>query len=691
MRLRAFFDKYKQEWWPLFLMVTAALFLTLLIPKEGAFPYEFQLSKPWLHEAYFAPFDIPIRKSDEEMKREKDSLIRHIVPYFRKVDESAKEMAALFEKESRALLYDSLSSGIPPEAVKTLIAISRNGLDEVYNKGILGHYEPPFPGASAVTASFMLLHNNVSEASDTSMVFSLRKAYEYLSLKVRSAPGLPGDWFLKQLDLNRYLTANLLYDKETTQLVQDEKIRLHSDTKGVFPAQALIVGENEIVNREKFDILRSLKAEYAEQGQAFRSSWKIWLGNGIMVLTLLFCLLSFLRHMRPSILPNKYVGFIFLMVVTMVSIAILCVNYKVPSLYVVPFTILPIVLRSFFDARTAIFTHLTVVLIVAFFAPNSFEFVVLNMAVGVVATFTSESIYQRSMLFSVAIYITITYSVLFLGFQALYGEEFSLASLQPLVWFVAHGFLVLLSYYFIFIFERIFGFVSNVRLIELVDSNNPLLRKLSERAPGTFQHSLQVANIAEEVVRAIGGNPLLVRAGALYHDVGKIENPQYFIENQHGELNVHDDAPFEVGAGIIIHHVEAGVEMAQKARIPIQIIDFIRTHHGRSTALYFYRSFLKEYPGRESEIDKFTYPGPNPTSKEGVVLMMSDAVEAASRSLKERTGESISSLVNKIVDQQFTTGLYNDAPITLREVQMAREALIRKLMNIHHVRIEYPE
>ena len=692
MKPRNLYSLHQNGLWLFIMVIVSASFLTFIVPKTGNFPYEYQLAKPWMHEDLYAPFDIPLRKPDHIIKQEKDSIEKNIIPYLKRDKDIVKEMVSAYISDINAMQGNNIPNFQDSTLLNKLCNAGKNGLEEVYKKGIL---YPEFSYAPLLNteekSGFMIIDDNVSMASDPSMVYTLKQAYEYIGRNIRTLNNEGAAWFLKEIDFNKYLQPNLLYDEQTTFTIQKDKVKNISETQGVFPGQKLIVSKNEIINENNIRILNSLKYELGEKGTLTLSSWKLWVGNAIMISALLVCLLTFLKYANPALMQRRQMFFIFLMVIIMVSIAIICVRYNVNSLYIVPFTILPIILRNFFDARTAILTHIVVILMVAFFAPNSFEFIIMSISAGIIATYTSESIYQRSKLVAVSLYIILTYSILYLAFQALYNTHFTLETLIPITWFCVHGFLVLLTYSVIFIFERIFGFVSNLTLVELADSNQTLLRRLSGEAPGTFQHSLQVANIAEDVVRNIGGNPLLVRAGAMYHDIGKLENPEYFIENQHSGHNKHEGLDYAESAKIIIRHIKAGTELAAKHHLPVPLTDFILTHHGKSTALYFYRSYIKEHPERESDIDKFTYPGPNPSTKEQVALMMSDSIEAASRSLKEYTGESIKLLIDKIIDTQLASGLYNEAEITLREISMAKSVLQNKLMNIYHVRIEYPE
>jgi putative nucleotidyltransferase with HDIG domain len=379
-----------------------------------------------------------------------------------------------------------------------------------------------------------------------------------------------------------------------------------------------------------------------------------------------------------------------LTIVLMVLVASTTFKFNLVSIYLLPFAILPIILKTFYDSRLALFIHIITILLIGFFAPNSFEFVFLNVVAGMVAIISLTNVYRRSKLVVTSLYVIAAYSVIYLGIALV--QEGNLASIEWKYFrlFGVNGILVMISYPLIYMFEKTFGFMSDATLMELSDTNQPLLRKLAEVAPGTFQHSLQVANLAEDAVFQVGGNPLLVRAGALYHDIGKMEEPLYYIENQTSSINPHDNLEFEQSARIIIDHVRKGVDLAKKNKLPEAIIDFIRTHHGTTTVQYFYRSYLRKYPEADVDVRKFSYPGPRPGSRETAIVMMADSVEAASRSLKEITENTLDKLVDSIIGNQMTEEQYNDAQITFKEITTIREVFKRRLQNIYHARISYP-
>jgi putative nucleotidyltransferase with HDIG domain len=405
-----------------------------------------------------------------------------------------------------------------------------------------------------------------------------------------------------------------------------------------------------------------------------------------------FVLYLFLIHFKKEVLNSAVkTFFIVMLVVVMALMAKWTINYERISLYVVPFVVLPIILKTFYERRIALFVHLIAILLVGFMAPNGFEFVFMNFIAGVISIFTLRNNYRRGILFVSAVLTFLSYSLVYSGISLMQEGRFQNIDLINYAWFGGNALLVLTSYPLIFIFEKLFGFVSDATLIELADTNQPLLRQLAEKTPGTFQHSLQVANLCEEAALKVKANPLLIRTGALYHDIGKTDDPMYFIENLNSGFNPHSKLSFEESAEKIITHVNRGIEIALKAKLPDVIIDFIRTHHGTTTVLYFYRSFLKEYPGAEVDIQKFTYPGPCPFSKETAILMMADSIEAASRSLKKFDMETINSLVEGIIGRQFREMQFENVDLTFRDIEEIKKVFKEKLTNIYHTRIDYPE
>ncbi|KPK84566.1 MAG: hypothetical protein AMS27_09540 [Bacteroides sp. SM23_62_1] len=687
------------------LFALSGLIIILLFPWHGKFRYEYQKGKPWQHDEYIAPFDFPIYKYDNEITAERDSILRGFKPYFRFdqiiVDNQLGRFNVSFDNQWQVLIQANLDAA-GNESIKQYDTIKkRQYLDFaqgvikfVFTKGIVQNDEI-LNRVNNPDQTIVIIKDQYAEERDLSEIFTPRSAYEYVINKVDaiadSIPDKVDREFFRSMNINEFLIPNLIYDEETSNRARAEMIGQLSLTKGMIQSGERIISRGELVTEEKFRILESLKTEYEMNlGLSDRINVNT-LGKILLAVISMVVLYLFLYNFRPAILQNhRHTTFVLLMILLTATLSSFIVRYGVFSIYILPFAIVPIIVRTFFDSRLAMFVHLLTILIIGFWAPNGFEFVFLNIIAGIVAIFSLTNSYRRGILFQTAVIMVITYSTVYFAFSVIQEGKLANIDYKSFLWFGGNGLLVLTSYPLIFIFEKTFGFLSESTLFELADSNQPLLRKLAEKAPGTFQHSMQVANLAEEVIYKIGGNALLIRTGALYHDIGKMTSPQYFIENQTADYNPHDDIEFEKSAEIIIGHVQKGVEIAKKHNLPQPIIDFIRTHHGTTIVQYFYRSFLKKHPGEEADMSRFTYPGPKPFSKETAVVMMADSVEASSRSLKVKDENSLRELVHYIIDEQIRLGQFDNAQITFRDITEIKEILVSKLVNIYHVRVEYP-
>ena len=707
-----FLKKYFNIIIKVFALLLAVTLVVYLFPREAKFKYEFSKGKPWMHEDQIAEYNFPIYKTEAELTRERDSILREHKPYFR-YDTSililqSERLDKVFDLTWKSYLNTHYQINQIPDVSSRLQRIliqQKNNyqtfasslLDFVYSKGIVEATEI-LEQADNPNFSIKVVKNNVARDHDYSEVFTQKKAYEYV---VQQVGGFYKEMpekqklaasFFKQLNLNNFIQPNLFYDKETSDKEKESLINQVSLTSGMIQRGERIISRGEVVSPLKFRILESFKKEYELRSGNYGNRMMILFGQIILVSVTFIMLYLFLYHFRREIyLDNTHTIFILLLVTLFVVIAKLTLQTSIVSFYFIPFVILPIIIRTFFDSRLALFIHFILLMLVGFLAPNSFDFVFLNFSAGVVAIFSMTNAYRRGILFLTSVLVFITYSFLYFGLGVIQEGDLHKIEWINLAWFAGNAALILLSYPLIYIFEKTFRFLSDATLFELADTNQPLLRELSEKAPGTFQHSLQVANLSEDACREIGGNPLLVRTAALYHDIGKMKDPAYFIENQSGGINPHDFLGFEESAAIIIGHVTHGIQIARKNKLPEPLINFIRTHHGTTKVQYFYRSFLKNFPDHPVDDRKFSYPGPKPFSKEMVVLMMADSVEAASRSLKEVDHEKIHDLVEKIVKAQFEDGQFEEAPITLAEINRVKMTLKRRLGNIYHVRIEYPE
>jgi putative nucleotidyltransferase with HDIG domain len=667
------------------LFLIALSIIVYVFPKQGKFKYEFQSlkGKPWYHEDLFAPFDFAIKKSNDELKSERAELIKNAKLYFKhnlSIGETKKVLfTATFEnkwdpKKSRQLKLRTMNYG------KII-------LDSIYKKGII---EPSdFIDNKPGDYSMFVVNNNVAEEHELRDFFTIGSAYEYVQAKIRENRNIDKDFLLPLLENS--IAHTIFYDKETTDKVLKQAIDDISPTRDRIKKDQSIISKGEIIDQQKYQVLESLKAEYEGQSASSGSYLFILLGQVILVVLCLSVLITFLAFFRNDIfLDNTKITFILMLIILQVLMGRLAVDTLSVNIYLLPFCILPVIIRAFFDTRVALFVHLVTVLIISFMAPYRFEFAFIQLLGGMVTIFSIVNMRNRSQIFISSTLIFITYSISYLGTAIIQEGGYDDIKWEDFAWFGVSAMLTLFSYPLIFIFEKLFGFISDVSLLELSDTNGKLLRELASVAPGTFQHSLSVANLAEEAIYNIGGNSLLVRTGALYHDIGKMELPMFFIENQANGVNPHEDLSFDESAGIIINHVIKGIEIAKRNNLPEQIIDFIRTHHGTTTTGYFYRSYKNAFPGEQIDETKFHYPGPIPFSKETAVLMMADSVEAASRSLKTYDAESIDNLVESIIDSQIEQDQFMNSDITFKDINTLKRIFKKKLMNVYHVRVEYP-
>ncbi|PLX15089.1 MAG: transmembrane HD family protein [Salinivirgaceae bacterium] len=498
--------------------------------------------------------------------------------------------------------------------------------------------------------------------------------------------------YLESIDFNKYIFPTAIYDAQTSNDNYAKLIETISTTSGMIQRGQRIVSRGELITDNTWQNIESLRLAY-ESTQNLGQVRNWLLGGKVIVISFAIgVLFLFLIYFRREVFQHRVKSyFIVFLLLLMVLAAGLTSNAENISIYVVPIAIMPIIIQIFYDARLAIFVHMVTIVVIGFIVPNSFEFVFIQFVVGVIAILSLRNMHRRQQIFLAALAIFLTYSTVYFGLAMMQEGELEKINPMQFAWFAGNSMLVLWSYPLIYLFEKMFGFLSDVTLMELADTNHPLLRKLNETAPGTFQHVMQVANLSEAVIYKIGGNPSLVRTGALYHDIGKMENPQYFVENQSLHHNTHDKHSFEESAKIIIDHVKDGVKIAKQYNLPKPVIDFIKTHHGDSLVQYFYRSHLNEFPDEIVDESKFRYPGPTPFSKETGVVMMADSVEAASRSLKTMNAETIENLVDNIIDYIIKEHQLDDADLTFKDITTAKDIFKQKLKNIYHARIEYPE
>ena len=665
------------------LFICTTFLIVYLFPKSGKFKYNFEKGKPWQSESLQAPFDFAIKKTDEEIALEKKSVIDNAMLYFDLDNAVEKKVNDAYNEQFKSAFSDTLPNRISSKLYKTGESI----VSELYNYGVLSeNYD--FSGDRSIVIldgrekKLDGVYSNLIEQSDVTAVIENVLVKNNLSNFKTGFVALCFD----------LVEPNLIYNKTfTDKAIQDELSRI-SFTRGSVAQETLIVSKGEVVEGDKYQILKSLQSEYESQvWNEANYNWVLFAYTLLVALALLMLLL-FLRKYRLDVFENNTkVTFIFFNISLMIFITTLVVNYDSKYIYIVPICILPLVFKAFFDARLGLFAHVLTVLLLGFIVPNSYEYMFLQIIAGIVTILTVSELYKRANLFISVGQITLIYIIAYFAFFVIHEGSIETLKWETFIWFILCGLATLFVQPLIYAYEKLFGLVSDVSLLELSDTNSKLLKELSNKAPGTFHHSLNVANLAEASANEIGANAMLVRVGALYHDIGKMQNPTYFTENQSTGINPHDELSSKESARIITDHVINGIEIARKNNLPDRVIDFIRTHHGTSVVYYFYMQEQKDYPDTEVDKTDFSYPGPKPFSKETAILMMCDSIEAASKSLKEPTSTKIEAFVESIINKQIEEGQFLNANITFKEIQSIKKVLKHKLANIYHLRIEYPE
>ncbi|MDA3818900.1 MAG: HDIG domain-containing protein [Candidatus Delongbacteria bacterium] len=689
-----------------FLFVLVYGFIVYMYPRERKFAYEFQQGAPWPHEDLIANYNFPVYKSPETIANEKDSVYNNFIPYFKYdsiiLDETKSDFRNAFFKAWIQVVIpgnnsfpgfkinNNQSSTIPKKQRDKLLNDYFHIFDSIYQTGLIKD-----DSLGTNTDEIRILENGEAQLTSKTDVLFYNEACNILKQRGKSiTKEVMSDSLVDQLttriNLCEFLVPNLTYAKNTNEKILAERINNISRTRGMIQKGELIIQQGGIVDGETYLVLQSMKKDYESSANITRLGLLIF-GISLLYIALGLALFLFLRNFKPEILVSfKKITFVMLQVFILMIITIVIVRFTGLSVYIVPFALVPMVINTFYDSRTALFLHLIIVLMAGFLAPNGFEFVLLQMFAGIVAVFSLSNIQKRKQLFVTSFYVLLIYCITYFALQMLYGRGLNHLIWTDFAWFAGNAALLLFVLPLIYAYEKLFGFVSDVTLMELSDTNNPLLRQLAEKAPGTFQHSIQVGNLTEAVAREIGGNPMLVRTGALYHDIGKSATPQYFMENISGK-NPHDKLDHKESARLIIAHVTNGKKMARKAKLPDQIIDFIVSHHGTTRAEYFYRSFQNDYPDKKIDSQAFTYPGPMPHNIETAILMMADTVEAATRSLNDYSEKNIRNMVNTLIDKQREANQFENVDITFKMINKAKRVFTDKLLSIYHTRIEYPD
>ena len=656
--------------------ITVAIIVWFLPRNEGRM-YRYDVGKPWMYGSVIAKFDFPIYKTDEAIKHEKDSLLKHFQPYYSLNPLIEKKQVERFLHD-----YEQGINGLPKEYV----GIVARQMQEIYQMGIINtnEYNNIFKDS---TSMIRFVSGKNAKSLKVSSFYSTIAAYEHIFANEKLAAQRA---ILSRCNLNNYIEANIVYDKEKSDAEKNDLLSSIPLASGMVMSGQKIIDRGEIVNDYTCRVLNSFDKEMKRRSSTQDEIMTTFIGQILFVLILVMMFTSYLTLFRKDYFEKpRSLTMLYTMITLFPILVSMMMKHNFFSVYIIPFAMAAIFVRVFMDSRTAFITHVTMILICAAAVKYQYEFIIVQLASGLVAIYSLRELSKRSQIFITAILVTISSCIVYLALQLMQDNQVFNIDPSMYTYFIINGIFLLLSYPMMYLIEKMFGFISNVTLFELSNTNKGLLRNLSEIAPGTFQHSITVGNLAAEIANRIHANSLLVRTGALYHDIGKMTNPVFFTENQAG-VNPHDQLSDLESAQIIISHVTEGLKLAEKFNLPGLIKDFISTHHGTGLTKYFYINYCNEHPDEQVDKEMFQYPGPNPFTREQAILMMADTVEAASRSLNEYTEESISTLTNKLIDSQVAGGFFRECPITFRDIALAKSVLIERLKSIYHTRISYP-
>lgn len=671
---------YKNLIYKSLIFIATVSVIVYFLPNEGKFNYQFDINKPWKYGLLQASFDFPIYKNDLQVQKEQDSILADYQPYFQIDKEAEKNVLSKLREDYNKTLRHSLPG-------TDYVRYIERTLKALYEDGIIAGNDLKRMEEDSIIA-IRLVDKNVATSRFIDQLYTVKEAYEYL---LNADTAHYKKKILQQCNLNDYITPNLVYDEEKSEAAQKDLLSNISWANGFVLNGQKIIDRGEIVDEQTYNILESLRKEWEKRSDSVQEKRLTLAGQILYVGIFLFCFMAYLELFRADYYERKgTLTLLFALIVFFPVLSSIMVEQNLSSIYVVPFAMIPIIVRVFLDSRTAFMAHVTIILLCSITLRFPHEFILLQVVAGMVAIYSLRELSQRSQLLRTALVVFISYALLYFAFELIHEDDLTKLNTRMYIYFMINGILLLFAYPLLFLLEKTFGFTSDVTLVELSNINNSLLREMSEVAPGTFQHSLQMANLAAAAANKIGGKSQLVRTGALYHDIGKMVNPAFFTENQSG-VNPHKSLSYEQSAQVIISHITDGLKLAEKHNLPKVIKDFISTHHGRGLTKYFYISYKNEHPDEEVDQEKFRYPGPNPFTKEQAVLMMADSVEAASRSLLEYTEESISTLVDKIIDTQVSEGYFKECPITFKDIATVKALFKEKLKTMYHTRISYPE
>lgn len=680
--MEKFYSSRKLKWRN-FLSRTLLVLITVLLivwalPRNESKQFRYDIGKPWMYGSFIAKFDFPIYKTDETIKEQEDSLLETYQPYYNYDPAVEKKQVSKFLAD-----YQNGIPGLPHNYVR-LIA---DRLHRLYQAGIMDtpEYNEAYRDS---TSQVRLVSGNSAQSISLACVYSTLSAYEQLFIDEQIAMQRP---ILQRCNLNNYIEPNLIYDKGKSETERNDLLSSIPPASGMVMSGQKVIDRGDIVDEYTYRVLSSFEREIKRRSATQTQITNTIVGQVIFVTLMVFLFTMYLGLFRRDYFNKpRSIAMLYTLITLFPVVVSLMMRHNFLSVYMLPFAMVPIFVRVFMDSRTAFVCHVTMILICTTAVRYQYEFIIIQLVAGLIAIYSLRELTRRAQVFKTAILVGIGSTFVYLALQLMQDNDFSSMDHDMYYHFVVNAVLLLIAYPMMYIIEKMFGFVSSVTLFELSNTNRGLLRDLSEIAPGTFQHSITVGNLAAEIANKIGANALLVRTGALYHDIGKMKNPVFFTENQAG-VNPHDTLTYQESARIIISHVTEGVKLAERENLPTIIRDFIVTHHGTGITKFFYIKYKNEHPEEEVDPAPFTYPGPNPFTREQAILMIADGVEAASRSLPEYTEESISTLVNRMIDQDVTDGYFKECPITFRDLAIAKLVLIERLKAIYHTRISYPE
>lgn len=680
--MEKFYSSRKLKWRN-FLSRTLLVLITVLLivwalPRNESKQFRYDIGKPWMYGSFIAKFDFPIYKTDETIKEQEDSLLETYQPYYNYDPAVEKKQVSKFLAD-----YQNGIPGLPHNYVR-LIA---DRLHRLYQAGIMDtpEYNEAYRDS---TSQVRLVSGNSAQSISLGCVYSTLSAYEQLFIDEQIAMQRP---ILQRCNLNNYIEPNLIYDKGKSETERNDLLSSIPPASGMVMSGQKVIDRGDIVDEYTYRVLSSFEREIKRRSATQTQITNTIIGQVIFVTLMVFLFTMYLGLFRRDYFNKpRSIAMLYTLMTLFPVVVSLMMRHNFLSVYMLPFAMVPIFVRVFMDSRTAFVCHVTMILICTTAVRYQYEFIIIQLVAGLIAIYSLRELTRRAQVFKTAILVGIGSTFVYLALQLMQDNDFSSMDHDMYYHFVVNAVLLLIAYPMMYIIEKMFGFVSSVTLFELSNTNRGLLRDLSEIAPGTFQHSITVGNLATEIANKIGANALLVRTGALYHDIGKMKNPVFFTENQAG-VNPHDTLTYQESARIIISHVTEGVKLAERENLPTIIRDFIVTHHGTGITKFFYIKYKNEHPEEEVDPAPFTYPGPNPFTREQAILMIADGVEAASRSLPEYTEESISTLVNRMIDQDVTDGYFKECPITFRDLAIAKLVLIERLKAIYHTRISYPE